>query len=230
MSRVPLIVVDGADGVGKTTQIAILSQKLDDSDKFCVYHNRLLGGSKDFPDPWQLKIREMLLDPDFPSDSVAFEEQLFAATDIRGLAILAERVGGECPKTPVAIQDRGFYSHIAYAMGKGMSEGQISSIHEQTLYAYRNFSCYNVVMLPEEVSLGMERVMDRNEMVTPRLENLEMQTRVIEAMNKMAAGRTMLAPPGKSRVVMVKRGYSKEMTALMIEQALQEMGFPAKYL
>jgi dTMP kinase len=174
------IVFDGADGTGKTTQLKLLGKHLEGLGK-SVYYTRLLGG--DGTDWVQNQVRKLLLDPEFPHDSVLDEEELFGITDRRGIMISGLKLASG---SDIALQDRGWPSHVCYASAKDMTELQIDFVHAQTRNAYlglaHNYGLVHVVMVPEDESLAMERVKARGEALTPRLENLETQRRVIAAL------------------------------------------------
>jgi dTMP kinase len=181
--RPRFIIVDGADGSGKTTQVKLLRDELEKAGRK-VYMTRLLGGTGD--DWMQGEIRRILLDPRFPADSVLDEERLFGITDMRGLKLTRQWL--EANPEGVAIQDRGLASHIVYAAAKDMTPMDIELVHSEVMHAYhemvKDFGAVSVVMVPEDERMAMERVAARGETVTPRLENTETQRRVIEGMRK----------------------------------------------
>jgi thymidylate kinase len=178
------IVVDGADGCGKTTFINRL-QNLLESKGEKVYRTKGLGGDgKDFV---QNEIRKLLLSPEFPEDETVVEEELFSLSDRKNLKRV--RAALESDEYSIALQDRGKYVHCTYAQAKGMAPEQAEEIHEQLLEDYDDiaddFGALYIVMVPEDEALAMERVKARGEAITPRLENLEMQKNVIAEFNEL---------------------------------------------
>jgi thymidylate kinase len=178
---------DGADGSGKTTQLKILAKRFEDAG-IPVYRTRLLGG--DGNDFVQSKVRDLLLSPEFPADSVEDEERLFAATDLRGLKLMRDWLR-DVPNG-VAFQDRALASHIVYARAKDMSWQDIIRVHKEVREMYGNladeFGTVNLIIVPEDERMAMERVKARGETVTPRLENTETQRAVIEGMRAFRFG------------------------------------------
>lgn len=111
-----LIVFEGPEGVGKTTQLGLLGEWLDER---AVAHIRVRepGGT-----PLGNEIRRLLLDPDNEVDARA-EALLFMASR----AALVERVVEPAlARGTLVLADRFFLSTYAYQVaGRGLPEGEI---------------------------------------------------------------------------------------------------------
>ena len=118
MPRGKLIVLEGAEGAGKTTQIRLLAERLTTAGIQCVAV-REPGGT-----PVGDDIREILLHP---------EQEITAATEaLLFMASRAELVSREIlpslQKGMVVLVDRFFLSTYAYQIfGRGLSEPEIRS-------------------------------------------------------------------------------------------------------
>ena len=116
MARGKLIVLEGAEGVGKTTQIKLLAERLTTAGIQCVAL-REPGGTRVGDD-----IREILLQP---------EQQITAATEaLLFMASRAELVSREIrpsiEKGMIVLVDRFFLSTYAYQIyGRGLPEAEI---------------------------------------------------------------------------------------------------------
>ena len=116
MPRGKLIVLEGAEGVGKTTQIKLLAERLTKAGIQCVAL-REPGGT-----PVGDDIREILLQP---------EQQITAATEaLLFMASRAELVNREIrpsiEKGMIVLVDRFFLSTYAYQIyGRGLAEAEI---------------------------------------------------------------------------------------------------------
>lgn len=180
------IVFDGADGVGKTTQLNAYADELRKKG-YSVLVTKALGGNG--KDAVQLKCRELLLSPEFPADQTEMEERLFAFSDARNLGDVAKFLSESA--TNVVIQDRGMPSHIVYCLAKDVAPTLISEYHGELYRLYTDiawtYGGLNVIMVPEDEKLAMERVIARGAPVVKRLENLDMQRGVIAGMKRFGS-------------------------------------------
>ncbi len=111
-----LIVFEGAEGAGKTTQIRLLSERLAASGISCI-SLREPGGT-----PVGDAIRGILLDPE-REISAATESLLFMASRAE---LIAREVRPALQKGEVVILDRFFLSTYAYQIaGRGLPEGDV---------------------------------------------------------------------------------------------------------
>ena len=178
---VKMISFDGPDGLGKTTQLNLLKNALEGRP---LHLTRLLGG--DGTDDYQLAFRKILLHPKFPKNSVEFEEQMFAETDLKGIeaakAFLESTPGG------VVLKDRAIFSHVAYAAAKGMPMNKIVECHREVIRQEqeinRVFGALNIVFKPDSVDWLLDRIAKRTATtgtaVVDRLENRATQEAVVQ--------------------------------------------------
>jgi thymidylate kinase len=194
MKKVRYVAFDGPDGLGKTTQLDLLAKKLK-ADGRALHSTRLLGG--DGTDDFQLACRKVLLHAKFPKDSLEFEEQMFAMTDLEGIKAAQSALHSN-PEL-VALKDRALGSHVAYALAKGMPLAQVEQVHRNVILAEkdiaRRFGAVHLVFIPDQIDWLLERVVERNKKsgveIVDRLENKEVQTKVVEALRQLPFMRSM---------------------------------------
>lgn len=172
---------DGADGVGKTTQLNIFADMLRSRGKNVKVTKALGGDGQDFV---QNELRKLLLSAEFPADDYENEEKLFAISDSRNLDQSSRFLSTN--SNSVVICDRGMCSHIVYSLAKNISVQELNSWHRDLYIRYQamseTYGGLNVVLVPADAQMAMDRVLARGVQVTPRLENLDMQAKVIKGM------------------------------------------------
>lgn len=178
------ITFDGADGVGKTTQMNLLAERLQATGRNVV-KTKALGGTGD--DFIQNELRRLLLNPEYPGNDTETEERLFAVADNRNLKLaIKHMVVGK-----TVVQDRGQVSHLVYCLAKNIIVEFILEyqefLHDTYSIVARDFGTLNIVLIPESEKMSMDRVLSRGIQVTPRLENLEMQRGVIKELKDLEA-------------------------------------------
>ena len=178
------IAFEGSDGCGKTTQLNIFANLLREKGYNGAVHKGLGGDGKDFV---QNEMRKLLLSPEFPADDMETEEKLFAIADSRNLRSVKKFL--EESNSNIVINDRGVATHIVYALAKNIDPNDLYSYHADMYELYDDlavqFGGLNVILIPEDEKLAMERVVARGITVTPRLENLDMQKAVIAGMKRV---------------------------------------------
>ncbi|HJQ11085.1 MAG TPA: dTMP kinase [Gemmatimonadaceae bacterium] len=116
MPRGKLIVLEGAEGVGKTTQIKVLAERLTTAGIQCVAV-REPGGT-----PVGDDIREILLQPE-QDITAATEALLFMASRAE---LVAREIGPSLQKGMMVLVDRFFLSTYAYQInGRGLAEADV---------------------------------------------------------------------------------------------------------
>jgi dTMP kinase len=116
MPRGKLIVFEGAEGAGKTTQIRLLAERLGARGVSAIAV-REPGGT-----PVGDAIREILLDPE-QQISAATEALLFMASRAE---LIAREIGPALQQGDVVLLDRFFLSTYAYQIiGRGLPEGDV---------------------------------------------------------------------------------------------------------
>ena len=144
-----LIVFEGAEGVGKTTQVQRLCAYLDHSG-VAYAALREPGGT-----PLGEEIRRLLLDPKFEDVVPRAEALLFMAAR----AQLVRRIWHERQLGRVVLLDRFFLSTYAYQVaGRGLSEEDISTVNE---FATGGLKPDVTLLLTSTVEQGLARVDSR---------------------------------------------------------------------
>src|SRR5271166_4999231 len=143
------IAFDGADGVGKTTQMLALAETLK-AKGYNVRVTKALGGDgKDFV---QNELRKLLLSPEFPSNDTESEERLFAISDLRNLKQNYEFLAQD--SNNIVIQDRGMPSHISYCLAKNVTPASLVEYHGKLYDAYTElawtYGGLNLILVPED--------------------------------------------------------------------------------
>ena len=116
MARGKLIVLEGAEGAGKTTQIKMLAERLTKAGIQCVAL-REPGGT-----PVGDDIREILLQPE-QEITAATEALLFMASRAE---LVNREVGPSLQKGMIVLVDRFFLSTYAYQInGRGLPETEV---------------------------------------------------------------------------------------------------------
>jgi thymidylate kinase len=178
-----IICFDGSDAVGKTTQIQYLGNLLADRG-IQVKNTRALGG--DGSCYFQTQIRKLLLANECPADQTAKEERMFSVSDLFNVKdsmdwLVQNREG-------VVVQDRGFVSHIVYYMAKGFHPFHVRETHKELFEMYAraadHFGILNIVLVPQDAKMVMERVKSRGGLITTRLENETLQNAVIQQLQE----------------------------------------------
>jgi len=120
MSKGKFIVLEGGEGVGKTTQADLLIRKLQESGRKAEFI-REPGG-----DPLAEKIRELLLDPELDHEAET-ELLLFNAARIQTLKIVDDKL----QQGINVVSDRNMLSTVAYqGYGRGLELDMVREICE----------------------------------------------------------------------------------------------------
>lgn len=121
------IVIDGIDGVGKTTQIRILAHYLRDKG-FSVLETKEPGSSHS---PLSVHLRSLMLDPQYDTEMTTYARELIsqACRSIHVENVIAPNLD----KFDFILQDRGILSGIAYGIASGNSQKTILDLTYQTV-------------------------------------------------------------------------------------------------
>lgn len=135
------IVIEGIDGAGKSTQVEMLTRRLEQQGRFVVHSREPTDG------PWGRKLRESA-----QRERMTLAEELHALTMDRrshceNLILPALRDG------KVVILDRYFYSTIAY---QGCRGGDVSRISRDMIAQFPTPDYVFLIDVPAEV--GFERI------------------------------------------------------------------------
>ncbi|GAI31111.1 unnamed protein product [marine sediment metagenome] len=120
MQKGILIVFEGIDGSGKSTQAEILLERLQEEDFDAVYFREPSKGK------WGRKIKKKALHP----DSLSPEEELDLFQKDRRENV-EKNLKPALKKKRIVILDRYYYSTIAYQGAKGIDEKLIRRINEE---------------------------------------------------------------------------------------------------
>jgi len=120
MQKGILIVFEGIDGSGKSTQAKILLERLQEEDFDAVYFREPSKGK------WGRKIKKKALHP----DSLSPEEELDLFQKDRRENV-EKNLKPALKKKRIVILDRYYYSTIAYQGAKGIDEKLIRRINEE---------------------------------------------------------------------------------------------------
>ncbi len=198
------LTIEGTDGAGKSTQIALLADFL--RQKGCsVVLTREPGGT-----PIGEKIRSLLLDPANGDMTSATEALLYAASRAQHVS---QTIVPALQEGSVVICDRFYDSSVVYqAYGRGLGEAMIKSINGWALDGLEP-DCTVLFLLPPQKAL--ERA--RKDHAPDRLEQagLSLQQKVYEAYVALAQ-----REPG--RIVTVDASQSVEKVAEQVQQAVWE--------
>lgn len=210
-----LIVLEGSEGAGKTTQLGMLAERLS-SEGVDAVTLREPGGT-----PVGDAIRTLLLDPE-QHVSPAAEALLFMASRSQ---IVRDRIDPALDRGVVVLMDRFFLSTYAYQIdGRGLPEEQIRSAN--SLATAGLVPDLNIVL---EVSAaeGMSRVAARGAHDRMEQSGDEFHARVERAFARFASGDWQRAHPECGSVVSVDgRGAAAEVHLRVL--ALLAAHFPER--
>ena len=145
MERGFLVVIEGIDGAGKSTQAEILMSRLRERGVDVVYF-REPSGSR-----WGREIKRKARDPD--SITPAEELELFQKDRKENVE---KNLKPALEKNQVVVLDRYYFSTIAYQGAKGIDEEQIKSMNEE--FAVEPDLVFILDIDPRE---GLDRIKNR---------------------------------------------------------------------
>lgn len=216
MSTGGLVVFEGAEGVGKSTQVDILLRRLKDAGIAAVSF-REPGGT-----PVGDQIREILLHPGNVIAPVA-EALLFMASR----AELCDReIAPAIAEGKVVVLDRFFLSTYAYQIaGRGLGEEDVRSANR---LATRGLVPDLTLLLDYPVKRGLERAVGRGS--RDRMEQLdeEFHERIGQAFAMFASEEWTARHPECGRIVSVDARGSAEEVAARVADALAD-NLPDKF-
>ncbi|MCB2306472.1 dTMP kinase [Clostridium estertheticum] len=148
MERGRMIVLEGPDGSGKTTQIELLEKHLQDSG-YEVVRVREPGGTE-----ISEKIREIILDNDNCKMSYMCEALLYAASRAQ---LVSEVIKPALDKGKIVICDRFVYSSMVYqGIGRGLGMERIKSINEVAIDGLKPDLTF-MITIPYEEGLNRKK-------------------------------------------------------------------------
>lgn len=175
MSKGIFITMEGPDGSGKSTQIALLKEYLE-SEGYNVLITREPGGTI-----ISEAIRGIILNKDYTEMSPVTEMLLYASARAQ---LIAEVVGPELDKGNAVISDRFVDSSLVYqGMARGLGVDAVYEVNKQAIGKYMPDVTF-LLDLPAEV--GISRKKDQKELDRMELESLEFHKKVAEGYRELA--------------------------------------------
>ncbi|MCR5544037.1 MAG: dTMP kinase [Eubacterium sp.] len=176
MSKGIFITMEGPDGSGKSTQIALLKEYLE-TEGYDVIITREPGGTV-----ISEAIREVILNKDFTEMSPVTEMLLYASARAQ---LIAELVGPALEEGKAVISDRFVDSSLVYqGMARGLGVEMVYEVNKQAIGKYMPDVTF-LLDLPAEV--GISRKKDQKELDRMELESLEFHKKVAQGYRDMAA-------------------------------------------
>ena len=174
------IVMDGLDGIGKTTQIALLEQHLKDR-QIEVLCTRALGG----PEGSELEqLRSFLFQSTLASDTEEDVIELISRLNVKlvGKTIDAFYKKNDMDTPFYVLQDRGIISHFTYAHSKGHTRSATFQRYEPILNRSSKYNAINIVLVPKDINMILKRIENRGKhnKFHDKYENFEIQKKVYE--------------------------------------------------
>jgi thymidylate kinase len=180
------IIIEGVDGIGKTTQLNKLKSFLLSRTNSIVHTTKALGGDGNCE--FQKSIRNVLLSNKFPHNNPVLEETLFMISDMEGIEQAKQFIVNHY--NGVVLKDRGPVSHVVYNLAKHGTDELINSVYPPLLNAEKEmmskFSGVSLILMPDNIEWVFNRLKSRNSKegveIVSRLENEDIQRRVYELM------------------------------------------------
>ena len=175
MSQGIFITMEGPDGSGKSTQIALLKEYLE-KEGYDVLITREPGGTA-----ISEAIREVILNKDFQEMSPVTEMLLYASARAQ---LIHEVVGPALEKGQAVISDRFVDSSLVY---QGIARGLgVEKVYEVNLNAIGKYMPDVTFLLDLPAEVGISRKKDQKELDRMELESLEFHKKVAEGYRKLA--------------------------------------------
>jgi thymidylate kinase len=181
--KVRILNWDAQDSVGKTTNLNLFKKDLMKRGRL-LHSTRLLGGDGECS--FQLAMRQALLHPKFPKNSIELEEMMFGLTDSKGIEVMENFL--EANPKGVALKDRNLFSHIAYSVAKGLSLNKTLDLHQELVRKEKElnqkYGSVNILLRPDSNDWVKKRLINRASTqgvdIVDRLENDTTQALVRE--------------------------------------------------
>lgn len=175
-------VLDGIDGIGKTTQLNLLENHFVKKG-FKVFRTRSIGGSELSEGN---EFRKFIFENNFSKET---EEVLLSAAAWLNIQEVTENIREHAfphktSKPIVILQDRGVLSHVTYAQCRGFARGTALELHEKNIYASRLLRAKNIILMPLSIDVILERVKIRGDAGAfhEKYEQEEFQLKVLDRM------------------------------------------------
>jgi dTMP kinase len=206
-----LIVFEGAEGAGKTTQIRLLAERLTNRGILCAAF-REPGGT-----PVGDAIREILLDP-AREITPATESLLFMASRAE---LVAREVRPSVDKGMVIILDRFFLSTYAYQIaGRGLNEADVRAANH---LATRGIVPDITLLLDISAAEGLARAEKRGGRDRMERTGGGFHERVNQAFGTFSGAEWQRAHPECGRVVRIDASNPVNVVAEQVDEALTDV-------
>ena len=172
MSRGIFITMEGPDGSGKSTQIALLKEYLE-KEGYDVIITREPGGTR-----ISENIREVILNPEYKEMSSVTEMLLYASARAQ---LIAEVIGPAIDSGKAVISDRFVDSSLVY---QGMARGL--GVYEINKAAIGDYMPDVTFMLDLPAEVGISRKKDQKELDRMEQESLDFHRSVADGYRQMA--------------------------------------------
>lgn len=172
------IVFEGPDGSGKSTQIALLKEYLEEQGYECLI-TREPGGTLIGEN-----IRSVILNPDYTQMSPVTEMLLYAASRAQ---LVSELIGPALEEGKVVISDRFVDSSVVYqGIGRGLGTEAVAQVNEHAVGIYKPDRIFYIDISEEE---GLKRKKTQKKLDRIEQESMDFHRMVSEGYRKVLSGR-----------------------------------------
>lgn len=183
------IVMEGPDGSGKTTQINLLKQYLEEAGYECLI-TREPGGTVIGEE-----VRQLILNPEYKEMSPVTEMLLYAASRAQ---LVHEVIGPALEEGKIVISDRFVDSSIVYqGIARNLGISTVSAVNAPGIGIYRPDGIFFIDLSEAE---GLRRKKEQKKLDRMEQEGIDFHHMVSEGYRKVLAGRpeVMKIDGGKS--------------------------------
>lgn len=206
--RGKLVVFEGVEGSGKSTQVRLLLSRLE-QEKMQAVGIREPGTS-----PVGNAIRELLLDPAYDMDARA-EALLFLAARAQ---LVSRELQALLNTVPLVVCDRFMLSTYAYqGVGRGLG---VDSIRELNRFATGGLVPDVTVLLEVDPELGLQRAANRGAADRMEAAGAEFHVRVAEAFRMFGSADWQAAHPECGPIVTVDASGTQDQVFERVRSAL----------
>lgn len=175
MSKGIFISMEGPDGSGKSTQIALLKEYLE-NEGYDVLITREPGGNR-----ISEAIREIILNKEYEEMSPVTEMMLYASARAQ---LIAQVIGPAIDEGKAVISDRFIDSSLVYqGMARGLGVETVYNVNQVAIGDYMPAVTF-MLDLPAEV--GIARKKDQKELDRMEMQSIEFHKKVAEGYRKLA--------------------------------------------
>ena len=167
--------MEGPDGSGKSTQIALLKEYLE-NEGYDVLITREPGGNR-----ISEAIREIILNKEYEEMSPITEMMLYASARAQ---LIAQVIGPAIDEGKAVISDRFIDSSLVYqGMARGIGVETVYNVNQVAIGEYMPDVTF---MLDLPAEMGIARKKDQKELDRMEMQSIEFHKRVAEGYRKLA--------------------------------------------